>query len=108
MWGPAKILGGAGKLGGVALRNLFVGNPGGRGGWYKAGRAATRTLGIAGIIGASVYGETMNRTKNRLPSTYTSRGFGAGFGQFGGRMPFDGGIGATGSLVLNSSTHGRF
>lgn len=74
------------------------------GGWNRA----FRPLGLAATIGVSAHLGATRAVMGRYPTTYTTTGFGSGFGMQSKQMPYDGGIGATGDLVLSSRTHGLF
>ena len=66
-------------------------------------------IGALGLTAFGAAGLTMHDLiLSRYPRTFTANGFGSGFGTYGRRMPFDGGIGATGDLVLSASNHRRF
>lgn len=73
-----------------------------------AKRLAWRTAGLGGVIGYSAVSSASKAVLSRYPTTYTTTGFGSGFGMYGRQMPYDGGIGATGDLVLSARTHGVY
>lgn len=56
----------------------------------------------------NVYNPMGKAVMRPFPKTFSVTGFGSGFGHHGSHMRSDGGIGATGDLVLSMKTHGRF
>ena len=71
-------------------------------------RIVGRSLGLGAVVGYSAYDSASKAVLSRYPTTYTTTGFGSGFGMYGRQMPYDGGIGATGDLVLSARTHGVY
>ena len=71
-------------------------------------RRTIRATGLIGVAGVSAIDAAHKVVTAPFPKTYTVSGFGSGFGMHGSRMRHDGGIGATGDLVLSSRPHGRF
>ena len=74
----------------------------------RVGGAVGLGIGMGALAATSFTSEIHNRHIANYPKTFSATGFGAGFGAHGRRMPFDGGIGATGDIVLQARTHGNF
>jgi hypothetical protein len=101
-------VGGLLRFGGMfgVSRHLIRSAPLGKTG--SAISAFPRIAGLGGIALLSANQAAYNSVMRPFPTAYTVTGFGSGFGMHGGKMRSDGGIGATGDIVLNARNHGRF
>ncbi len=90
----------AAQYGGLATTSAVYSNP--------LARMGVRAVGLGAVGFGSAHSEAAKIIMNQYPRTYSVTGFGSGFGLHGKQMPYDGGIGATGDLVLGMRTHGRF